>query len=125
MIDRGINWKSFPLSGPHFGGVWERLVASCKRSLLAVIQERFVTDDILLTVTKEVSSLLNTRQITRVSTDQSKPEPLTPNHSILGCLMIPQKFYQPGVVLKKKQRILSIVCWLVWFALTPRMITHF
>jgi hypothetical protein len=64
MIDRGINWKFSHPSGAHFDGVWQRLVASCKRSLLAVLQKRSVTDDILLTVMKEVSSLLNTRQIT-------------------------------------------------------------
>jgi hypothetical protein len=49
MIDRGINCKFSPPYGSHFGGIWERLVASCKRSLRAVLEERSVTDEILLT----------------------------------------------------------------------------
>lgn len=84
MIDRGMNWKFSPPYDSHFGGIWERLVASCKRSLRAVLEERSVTDEFLLTVMKEVASLLNTRPITRVSTDPLEPEPLTPNHFILG-----------------------------------------
>jgi hypothetical protein len=85
MIDRGIDWRFSPPGGSHFGGTYERLVASCKRSLLAVLGGRSVTDEVLLTVIKEVASLLNGRPITRVSTDPSEPEPLTPNHFILGC----------------------------------------
>lgn len=85
MIDRGIDWKFSPPSGPHFGGSWERLVGSSKKSLRAVLEERSVTDEVLLTVLKEVASLLNTRPLTHVSTDPSEPEPLTPNHFILGC----------------------------------------
>lgn len=94
MIDRRINWKFSPPYGSHFGGNWERLVASCKRSQRAVLEEHSVKDEVLLTsrtlttrdpVMKEVASLLNTRPITRVSTDPSEPEPLTPNHFVLGC----------------------------------------
>lgn len=85
MIDRGINWKFSPPSGPHFGGSWERLVGSSKKSLRAVLEERSVNDEVLLTVLKEVASLLNTRPLTHVSSDPSEPEPLTPNHFILGC----------------------------------------
>jgi hypothetical protein len=46
---------------------------------------RAVNDEVLLTILKEVASLLNTRPITHVSTDPFEPEPLTPNHFILGC----------------------------------------
>ena len=85
MIDRGINWNFTPPGGSHFGGPYERLVGSSKRTLLAVLGGRSVNDEVLLTVMKEVASLLNGRPITRVSTDPNEPEPLTPNHFILGC----------------------------------------
>ena len=85
MIDRDIKWNYSPPGGSHFGGPYERLVGSCKRSLLSVLGNRTVTDEVLLTVMKEVASLLNSRPITRVSTDPSEPEPLTPNHFILNC----------------------------------------
>ena len=82
MIDRGINWNFTPPGGSYFGGPYERLVGSSKRTLLAVLGGRSVNDEVLHTVMKEVASLLNGRPITRVSTDSNKPKPLTPN---LGC----------------------------------------
>ena len=85
MIDRGINWNFTPPGDSHFGGPYERLVGSCKRALVAVLGGRSVNDEVLLTAMKEVASLLNGRPITRVSTDPNEPEPLTPNHFILGC----------------------------------------
>ena len=82
MIDRGINWNFTPPGGSYFGGPYERLVGSSKRTLLAVLGGRSVNDEVLHTVMKEVASLLNGRPITRVSTDSNEPKPLTPN---LGC----------------------------------------
>ena len=85
MINRGIDWKFSPPGGSHFGGSYERLVASCKRALLAVLGGRAVSDEVLLTVIKEIANILNSRPITRVSTDPTEEGPLTPNHFILGC----------------------------------------
>ena len=73
MIDQGINLKFSPPSGPHFGGSLECLVGSSKKSLCAVLEERSVNDEVLLTVLKEFESLLNSRPLTHVSTE---PEPV-------------------------------------------------
>jgi transposase InsO family protein len=85
MINRGIDWKLSPPGGSHFGGSYERLVGSCKRALLAVLGGRAVSDEVFLTVFKEIANILNGRPITRVSTDPTEEGPLTPNHFILGC----------------------------------------
>jgi hypothetical protein len=85
VIDQGISWSTSPPTGAHFNIVTERLVASAKTALCAVLNGRAVNDEVLLTVLKEVASLLNTRPITHVSTDPFEPEPLTLNNFILGC----------------------------------------
>ncbi|XP_028416832.1 uncharacterized protein LOC114541039 [Dendronephthya gigantea] len=84
MAQQEIEWHFNPPSAPHFGGVWERLVQSCKRAIQAVVGKQTLTDEVLLTVMAEVESLLNSRPLTHVSTHLSDDEALTPNHFLLG-----------------------------------------
>ncbi|XP_043199886.1 uncharacterized protein LOC122369305 [Amphibalanus amphitrite] len=79
-----IEWHWNPPAAPHMGGVWERLIASVKRALRAVLGNQFVTDDVLYTALVEVEYMLNGRPLTYVSTDERDPEALTPNHLLLG-----------------------------------------
>ena len=79
-----VDWRFIPPASPHFGGCWERLARSTKRALHAVIGDRAVTDEILLTILAEVEGLLNSRPLTHVSTDPDDHEALTPNHFLLG-----------------------------------------
>jgi hypothetical protein len=50
----------------------------------ATLESHPVNDEVLRTVIAEVASLLNSRPLTHVHTDQSEPEPLTPNHFLIG-----------------------------------------
>jgi hypothetical protein len=80
LAERKTQWHYSPPAAPHFGGVWERLVQASKRAIKAVLNERTVSDEVLLTVFVEVTALLNDRPLTTVSTDPSDANPLTPNH---------------------------------------------
>ena len=69
-----------PPAAPHFGGVWERLVRSCKKAMYAVLGNRKVTEDVLSTTICIVEQTLNSRPLTPVSSDVNDLEALTPNH---------------------------------------------
>ena len=76
--------KFNPPAASHFGGVWERLVRSCKKAMYAVLGNRSVTEDVLSTTMCIVEQTLNARPLTPVSSDVNDLEALTPNHFLLG-----------------------------------------
>ncbi|XP_059350981.1 uncharacterized protein LOC130687583 [Daphnia carinata] len=84
MACQQIEWHFSPPHGPHFGGVWERIVQSCKRAMKTSIGNCLVTDQVLRTVIAEVAALLNARPLTHLSVDPEDPDPLTPNHFLYG-----------------------------------------
>ena len=84
LVQEGITWRFNPPASPHFGGVWERLVRSCKKAMYAVLGSRSVTEDVLSTTMCLVEQILNGRPITPVSSDVQDLEALTPNHFLLG-----------------------------------------
>ncbi|XP_068707672.1 uncharacterized protein [Montipora capricornis] len=79
-----IEWKFQPLSTPHFGGAWERLVQCTKKTLKAILADRAVSKEVLRTALVEAQGILNSRpMITHVSNDAGDIEALTPNHFLL------------------------------------------
>ena len=84
LNERACQWKFNPPASPHFGGVWERLVRSCKKAMFAVLNGRRLTEETLVTTLCLVEQLLNSRPLTAVSSDMSDLEALTPNHFLLG-----------------------------------------
>ena len=84
LIQRGIRWKFNSPAAPHFGGVWERLLRSCKKAMYAVLGNRSVTDEVLSTTMCIVEQTLNGRPLTQVGSDVNDLEALTPNHFLLG-----------------------------------------
>ena len=77
LAQRGVKWKFNPPGAPHHGGVWERLV-------YAILGNRRLTDEILLTTFCLVEQSLNNRPLTSVSSDANDLDALTPNHFLLG-----------------------------------------
>ena len=84
LVQQGIRWKLNPPAAPHFGGVWERLVRSCKKAKYAVLRNRSITEDVLSTTMCLVEQTLNARLLTPVSSDVNDLESVTPNHFPLG-----------------------------------------
>ena len=77
LASKGIIWKFNPPSAPHFAGVWERLVRSCKKAMFAILGSRSLTDETLITTMCLVEQTLNARPLTAVSDDPADLEALT------------------------------------------------
>ena len=79
-----VSWLFNPPQSPHTGGVFERLIASSKRALLAVLGGADFWDDELSSAFVFVEGVLNNRPLDFISTDASDLSPLTPGHFLAG-----------------------------------------
>ena len=57
----GVTWRFNRPGAPHFGGAHEMLMKTAKKAIYAVVGDRDVTDEELITVSTGVESLLNSR----------------------------------------------------------------
>ena len=112
-----IDWHFNPPTASHMGGIWERLVASVKRSLRVVLGHQVVSEEELSTVLVEVESVLNSRPITYCSGDVRDPEPLTPRHFLLGypeAVLPPGSFDDETLLSKKRWRHTQVLADHFW-----------
>ena len=117
MANDAITWHFNPPSAPWFGGVWESLVKSCKSAMRKVLGKQTVTDEVLLTVFKEVAALLNARPLTHLSVDPEDPEPLTPNHFLTGRAqpsLAPGHFDPTEVLSRRRWRAAQALVDQIW-----------
>ena len=117
MAVEGFDWRFNPPGAPHFGGVWERLVRSCKKAMFFILSNRVVTPEVLETVLTLVEQTLNARPITPVSSDPSDLEALTPNHFLLGRSTNALPMYDAsatGIPLKKLYKQSEAIANEVW-----------
>ncbi|XP_053392151.1 uncharacterized protein LOC128554862 [Mercenaria mercenaria] len=61
ISNHGIKWNFIVERAPWYGGYWERIVGLVKRSLRKSLGRRSLTDIQLLTVIKEIESVINSR----------------------------------------------------------------
>ena len=96
LSQKGIQWHFNPPAAPHFGGIWERLVHSCKKALKVVLHGQVVTDEVLETAFAETEALVNSRPLTEVRSSSSDLEAITPNHFLISLriLCYPVVFFQ-------------------------------
>lgn len=74
----GIRWHFIPPAVPTFGGLWEAVVKATKFHLRRVLGNQILTYEELLTLVKQIESILNSRPISELNTDTV--DPLTPGH---------------------------------------------
>ena len=84
LAQKKIVWKFNPPGAPHFGGIWERPVQSCKKVMIAILDNRSLTDEVLSTTMCLVEQTLKARTLTAVSDDPEDLAALTSNHFLLG-----------------------------------------
>ncbi|XP_050535031.1 uncharacterized protein LOC126902051 [Daktulosphaira vitifoliae] len=84
LLDEGIQWIFIPPSAPHFGGVWEAAVKSCKYHLVRTILGTSFNFEELCTVLAQVEACLNSRPLTPLSSDPCDFKVLTPSHFLIG-----------------------------------------
>ena len=96
------------------------LVKAAKKAIYAVVGDRDVTDEELITVSTGVESLLNSRPLTYQSADPRDDVPLTPNHFLhgqMGGQFAPESVdtttFHPRQRWRKVQDIISRV-WRRW-----------
>jgi hypothetical protein len=94
---------------PHFGGVWERLIKTVKKSLYNVLNEKVPKEETLQTLLVEMEFLVNIRPLTYVSSDPDDPESITPNHILLRPRKVvstpPGRFHVDDEHLRRQLRI--------------------
>ncbi|XP_060519976.1 uncharacterized protein LOC132698114 [Cylas formicarius] len=75
-----IEWKFFPPSAPHFGGLHEAGIKSVKTHITKIIGEQLLTYEEFYTVLTQVEAVLNSRPLCAMSSDPNDLSSLTPGH---------------------------------------------
>lgn len=115
-----IKWIFNTAAAPHMGGVWERMVKSVKKVLYIILKEHHPSEELLHTVLLEVESIVNTRPISYVSSNQEDLDALTPMHFLIGSANTDNitGVFKPGDVYGRKQwkiaQIMSNRFWQRW-----------
>ena len=101
------------------GGVWERQIRTIRAILMGLVDQQPPDDDGLLTLVCLVESIVNSRPITRLSSDPNDLAPLTPNHLLHqkgAPLLSPGVFVERDCYRKRWKHIqyLADVFWKRW-----------
>ncbi|GFV89345.1 integrase catalytic domain-containing protein [Trichonephila clavipes] len=83
IASEGIVWHLNPPATPHFGGLWEAGIKSLKSHLKRVIGNTILTYEEFVTLVTQVESVLNSRPLTKISSDPNDSI-LTPAHFLVG-----------------------------------------
>ncbi|XP_055018962.1 uncharacterized protein LOC129411624 [Boleophthalmus pectinirostris] len=83
LLQKGVKWVFNTPAASHHGGAWERLVRSVRKVLNSILKTQTLDEEGLVTVFCEAEAIVNSRPITKASTDPKDLEALTPNHLLL------------------------------------------
>ena len=92
LVILGIKWKFIVESSPWWGGFWERLIKSMKRTLNRIIFRSSVNYEEFLTVVIEMEGIMNFRPLTYINSDIE--EILTAGHLLTGKRLLAENRYE-------------------------------
>ena len=103
-----IIWK-FNLPGsPNFGGIWERLVRSCKKTMFAILWNRRLTLPVLTATMCLVEQIRHASIWTPVSDDPQGLEAWTQNQFLLGRPVVAQPLIPDSVKYVDSRKIFKV-----------------
>ena len=117
LLQKNITWRFNAPGASHHGGTWERLIRSTRRVMLGLVREQTLSDDGLATLFAEVESVLNSRPLTRSSSDPNDLTCLTPNHLLLlkdRCCLPPGIFTECDNYVRRRWRQIQYLSDLFW-----------
>ncbi|XP_048877738.1 uncharacterized protein LOC125747060 [Brienomyrus brachyistius] len=105
LAKQKISFHFNPPASPHFGGAWEREVRSVKVALRSALGSQTVTEEVLATVLIEVEAILNAKPLGYTSSSILDPDPITPNHLLMGRPdgSLPQVVYPAAELLSRRR----------------------
>ncbi|XP_075157654.1 uncharacterized protein LOC142230919 [Haematobia irritans] len=80
----GIKWLFNTPFDPASGGAWERLIQSVKKALHVLMRDMIPKYEVFYSLLLEAENIVNSRPLTHTPVTPHDPEPLTPNHFLLG-----------------------------------------
>lgn len=83
-VHSNIQWHFLPARSPHFGGLHEAAVKSCKHHLKRVLNGSHLHYEEFYTLTTQVEAILNSRPLIPMSSDPNDLSALTPAHFLIG-----------------------------------------
>ena len=83
MLHNVVQWHFNLPAGSHHRGSWERLIRSVRKILNVTVKEQLLDEEGLHTLLCEAEAVINSRPITKPSSDLNDLEALTPIHLFL------------------------------------------
>ena len=80
-----FGWKFIPAYFPWFGGAWESLINTIKKSFAVPFKDETITDDVFKAALTQAELDINRRPLTHTPIDHEDSPPLTPNDKLFGC----------------------------------------
>ncbi|KAK7938715.1 hypothetical protein WMY93_002041 [Mugilogobius chulae] len=120
LLQKNVKWLFNTPAASHHGGTWERLVRSVRKVLNSILKTQNLDEEGLVTVFCEAEAIVNSRPITKASTDPNDLEALTPNHLLLlkSQPSLPPGLFEKGDVYARRRwkqvQYMSDLFWKRW-----------